>query len=204
MKKVLLLGDSIRLGYGQRTAELLSDVAEVVQPEENCRWTKYLFWNFLLWADDTKYDLIHWNSGIWDLHHIDNDEPFCTADEYIRDNERLLSLIRKYSDNLVWATTIPGGKVLDERRALNALLNTDRTFPVRALTTGQKIWNKGIQEFNAAAADLFRRNGVEIDDLYSVMSEHLEDYISGDGIHPNEAGYEALAQQVAGKIRSLL
>lgn len=39
MKKVVLLGDSIRLvGYGPRVPELLGSDYEVYQPDENCRF----------------------------------------------------------------------------------------------------------------------------------------------------------------------
>lgn len=42
MKKVVLLGDSIRpVGYGPRVPELLGSDYEVYQPDENCRFVKY-------------------------------------------------------------------------------------------------------------------------------------------------------------------
>ena len=42
MKKLVLLGDSIRLfGYGTVIQELLPEY-EIYQPEENCRFAKYL------------------------------------------------------------------------------------------------------------------------------------------------------------------
>ena len=42
MKKVALLGDSIRLiGYGTKVPELLGKEYEVFQPAENCRFVKY-------------------------------------------------------------------------------------------------------------------------------------------------------------------
>ena len=44
MKKLVLLGDSIRLiGYGTRLAEIMSDEYEVWQPEDNCRWADYTY-----------------------------------------------------------------------------------------------------------------------------------------------------------------
>ena len=42
MKKVVLLGDSIRLiGYGTIVPKMLGEEYEVFQPEDNCRWAKY-------------------------------------------------------------------------------------------------------------------------------------------------------------------
>lgn len=205
MKKVLLLGDSIRIGYCKKVRELLSDVAEVYFPDENCAYTKKTYWNFTIWAGDRRYDAIHWNNGIWDLHHVSPfGDHFSSLDEYLYDNRRIARLAREYSDRLIWATTIPGGKVLDERKAINALENTDRDFPKRFLTDAQEPWNEAVREYNAAAVKMFREEGVEIDDLYSVMDGRIEEFISADGIHPNDAGYTALAEQVAAVIRRSL
>lgn len=44
MKNVLLIGDSIRLGYQGRVAELLGDDVKVYSPDENCRYTKFTLW----------------------------------------------------------------------------------------------------------------------------------------------------------------
>ena len=42
MKRVVLLGDSIRLiGYGTKVPELLGDGYEVWQPEDNGRFAQY-------------------------------------------------------------------------------------------------------------------------------------------------------------------
>lgn len=204
-KSVLLLGDSIRIGYCKYVKELLSDIADVYYPDTNCAYTKKTYWNFTIWAEDRKYDVIHWNNGIWDLHHVSPfGDHFSTLEEYVYDNRRLARLAREYGDKLIWATTIPGGKILDERKAINALENTDREFPKRFLTDAQAPWNNAIREYNAAAVKMYKEEGVEIDDLYSVMNAHLEEYISEDGIHPNEKGYAALASQVANVIRASL
>ena len=40
MKKIILLGDSIRMGYDKYTKMALEGVAEVFSPEENCRFTQ--------------------------------------------------------------------------------------------------------------------------------------------------------------------
>ena len=49
MKNVLLVGDSIRLMYQARTAELLGDGVRVFAPDENCRFTKYALWGMYSW-----------------------------------------------------------------------------------------------------------------------------------------------------------
>ncbi len=204
-KSVLLLGDSIRIGYCKKVRALLEDIADVYFPDDNCAYTKKTYWNFTIWAGERHYDVIHWNNGIWDLHHVSPfGDHFSTLEEYLYDNKRLARLAREYGDKLIWATSIPGGKRLNERKAINALENTDRAFPKRFLTDAQEPWNAGIREYNEAAVKMYTEEGVRIDDLYSIMDAHLEDFISEDGIHPNEAGYTALAEQVASVIRKAL
>ena len=79
MKKVVLLGDSIRLwGYGTPVEEALKNEFEVWQPTENCRFTTYVIRNLHEWKKQTEcgsdIDLIHWNVGLWDcLRQIDGE-----------------------------------------------------------------------------------------------------------------------------------
>ena len=63
MKKVVLLGDSIRLiGYGKRVVELLGDQCTVWQPEDNCRFAKYTLRMLFDEQQNIKNaDVIHWN-----------------------------------------------------------------------------------------------------------------------------------------------
>lgn len=208
MKNILLIGDSIRLGYQQRVAELLGGEACIFAPEENCRFTKYCLWGMHEWMEswgNPKIDLVHWNTGIWDLHRATADgKLFSSLEEYIRDNERMYHQMRSYSDKLVWATIIPGGPALNQRVKINALINSKEKAAHIYLAAGQQEWNEDICRYNAAARKMYEDHGVVINDLYSVLSPDLENTISADGVHPNERGYELLAQQVAKVIRSNL
>ena len=51
MKRVLLLGDSIRLGYEPFVKKGLKGLAEVVGSEDNGRFSKYTLWGVNLWAE---------------------------------------------------------------------------------------------------------------------------------------------------------
>ena len=42
MKKIVLLGDSTRMGYDKYVKESLETSAEVFYPEENCRFAEYI------------------------------------------------------------------------------------------------------------------------------------------------------------------
>lgn len=53
MKNVILLGDSIRQGYDEFVAEGLSGVAQVYYPEENCRFSVFLFRSLDRWVQES-------------------------------------------------------------------------------------------------------------------------------------------------------
>ena len=52
MKKVTLLGDSIRMiGYGLKVPELLGEEYDVFQPDDNCRFAKYTLRGLFDWKE---------------------------------------------------------------------------------------------------------------------------------------------------------
>ena len=58
-----------------------------------------------------------------------------------------------------------------------------------------------IDLYNASAAALMACEGVEVNDLGGFQRKHLEEFLCEDGLHLNEKGYRACAQQVADAIR---
>ena len=68
MKKILILGDSIRQGYDKYVKMAFQDVAEVYYPSDNCRFSAYIVRHLIDWkkqlecGDDV--DLVHWNAVV--------------------------------------------------------------------------------------------------------------------------------------------
>ena len=87
---------------------------------------------------------------------------------------------------------------------MNSLINTDATAPEVHLTDYMDVWNADVRRYNAAATELMQSRGIRVNDLYSVIDGHLDEYISEDGIHPSPAGYSVLARKVAQEIRRAL
>lgn len=207
MKNVLLIGDSIRMGYQSRVAELLGDDVKIYAPDENCRYTKFTLWGMFSWMEGwnyPKFDVIHWNTGTWDLHRCTVDgEVFVPLPEYLETNRRLAIQMEYYSKNLIWATILPGGKELDQAKKTNYLVGDDEQPNVFLCDTMEK-WNADVRRYNEECAKMLRGRGIVINDLYSVIAGRTDEFISGDGIHPNDAGYDLLAQKVAGEIKKFL
>ena len=210
MKNVLLIGDSIRLGYQNRVAELLGDDVRVYAPDENCRFTKYALWGMYAWMEswgNPHIDVVHWNTGIWDLHRCTADgQIFTPLEEYLTYQRRLVTQMESYcpKNHLIFATITPGNHVLDEQKALNALVNTDATAPKVYLCDTMERWNAHVMRYNTAATAMMRELGIRVNDLCGLMMQDLDRYISDDGIHASAEGYELLARQVATEIQALL
>ncbi len=191
MQRVVLLGDSIRLGYENHVRALLEGRAEVFSPAENCRFAGYMFIGIPAWARECgspeEVSLVHWNSGHWDCAHFDDSpEAYCTVEEYAAWLLRVHGAIVKHFPNaqIVFATTT----LVDMAQ-----------YPAMA----SKRSNDEIGAYNAAAIKVMRNLGVPIDDLAGLSSGFPPSYYA-DAVHMNEQGNLALAKQVVDVIARYL
>lgn len=184
MKKVTLLGDSIRLiGYGTKVAEILGkDGVEVFQPDDNCRFAKYTFRMLFDFKDQIAgSDVIHWNNGLWDVSDLFGDGQFSTTEEYCKNMLRIADILLKITPNVIFATTTP----------------VRNNYPYQT--------NEDIAKLNAAIVPLLKAKNVAINDLYSLVYPVKEEVIRNDDlIHLNEKGIEICSKQVADAIKIYL
>ena len=183
MKKVSLLGDSMRLiGYGLKVPALLADVAEVWQPDDNCRYSKYTLHGVQSpWAGGLAgSDVIHWNNGVWDGCDW-GDGVFAPLDEYVTTMLRIAAVLQKQAKTVIFATTMPVAE--------GYLYST----------------NERIAAYNEAIVPILREKGILINDLHALVAPHIDTFIrTDDHIHLTEAGIDACAAQVSDMIRSAL
>ena len=179
MKKVVLLGDSIRLiGYGARTAELLGPDYTVWQPEDNCRFAAYTLRMLFEYKDQLEgADVIHWNNGLWDVCDLFGDGAFTPLEDYIRLLARIAAILKTYAPTVIFATTT----------------TPDPDMP------GHDI--NRLKIYNAAAAETLASMGILINDLFTPVASDVEGMICEDHIHLSEHGIEVCAHQVAECIR---
>ena len=181
MKKVVLLGDSIRLiGYGKKVPEMLGDDYTVFQSEDNCRFVKYTLRCLFDWREDIKdADIIHWNNGLWDISTglFDDGKPFTEEDEYVENMLRVATELLKITPNVIFATTTP----------------VHPEYPYNS--------NELIRRYNEVIVPKLRDMGIKINDLHSIVAANIPEYICEDQIHLSEAGAQACAEQVVKMIR---
>ncbi len=189
MKTVLLLGDSIRMGYDKAVRRSLAGVAEVVFPGENTRFASYLlrhFHEYLKEAADGRVDVIHWNAGLWDCLRLFGEEPHTPLDVYAYYIERICIRIRKLCPDarVIFATST---KVISERM--------DENF---------KRYNEEIEVYNKAAVRIAEKYGLVINDLYA-LSKTLPESVHSDAVHYyTPEGTRAFTKQVLASLGEAL
>jgi len=190
MKKVLLLGDSIRMGYDSYVKELLPEYEVYYDNDDNGRFSSYTIWQFnVLNMKYGPFDLVHFNNGYWDMNREGpKGERAFSIDEYIFNYRRLLSLIKETGAIPVFATIIP---LLPEGVIGNA-------------TLGTKYTNEDVIEYNNAAKKLMAEENVQVNDLYSLILKTPNFYKCPDKLHLLEEGYQTCAKQVASTIKNIL
>lgn len=182
MKKVTLLGDSIRqIGYGTKVPAMLGEEYEVFQPEDNCRFVKYTLRCLFDWRDDIKdADIIHWNNGLWDTSvslFDDGGKPFTGEEEYVENMLRVASELLKITPNVIFATTTP--------------VNPEYQYNSNAV----------IEQYNAVLVPKLQALGIKINDLHALVAPNIPEYICEDMLHLSEAGAALCAQQVVKMIK---
>ena len=182
MKNVLLIGDSIRVGYDKSVKASLEGKANVYFPAENCRFAAYVlrhFSDYIAKVEDRRIDVIHWNAGLWDLLRQFGEEPNTPFEIYTYYIDRVCQRMRKlYPDaKIIFATST---SVQTEKM--------DSALFIR--------YNDEIKKYNNAAAEIVKKYDMEVNDLYS-LSLTLPDEAHSDAVHYyTKMGTEVFAKQV--------
>lgn len=192
MKKVLLLGDSIRMGYDDYVKEMLQGECEVCYSEDNGRFSAYTLWQLnQMVKEHGRFDIVHWNNGYWDMNiEAPMTEPMLSPEEYLHFLRRIIRLLKGWGTKIIFATTTP---VLVSGHAAD--IQTGATF---------KYNNDWVIAYNAAAKDLMAEEGVPVNDLYTLCLEDEHYYKCPDMLHLTEVGYKRCAEQVCAYIRRYL
>ena len=182
LPRVLLIGDSISMGYTMPTRKLLEGKANVHRIPANGGPTKSGTANIDKWLGTGKWDVIHFNWGIHDLRHMDDGKRQVEPADYEKNLRTLVARLKQTGATLIFATTtpIPAGE-----------LNPNRTFG-------------DVGEYNAIARKVMEENQVQIDDLNGWMTPRFEELHNPKDLHYGPAGYEFLAQKVAEEIGKAL
>ena len=192
MKRVLLLGDSIRMGYDEYVKEILAGEFEVIYDDfDNGRFSAYTLWQAnQAFKNQGRFDVVHWNNGYWDMNvEYPMTEAMHPVDEYVHFLSRILSQIRNNGAVPIFATTTP---ILSKEAAADVVREGIDSF---------KYDNEWVVKYNASAVKFMQGEGVTVNDLYALCIKDKYYYKCPDLLHLTEEGYRRCAEQTAIAIR---
>lgn len=193
LPNVLLVGDSISIGYTEPVKLLLKGKANVYRIPGNGRATDYGRENVEKWIKERKYDLIHFNWGLWDLcyrnpesktqGHRDkvNGKLTHTPEQYKKNLEAIVASLKKSGAMLVWCSTTPVPKGEPGR------------------IEGDEI------KYNKIAETIMKKKFIMINDLHAHAMKKVPDiFIRPGDVHYTKEGSKYLAEKVASVIQEAL
>ena len=186
--KIVLIGDSIRGGY-QHLVKKKCEGMEVWNPPQNCRHSLWALDHFQEWVADQKPDLVHFNFGIHDAVIMPDGQHQILLPQYRLCLQRFINKVKALGNTkMIWATTTP-------------LYEVDKEKP---MAEWRVVAKAEIKEYNAAALEIVKREGVPVNDLHDVILRNdFTKCISADGCHMTEFGNEVLSEAVVKAIREV-
>src|SRR5688572_14379048 len=142
LPKVVLVGDSIRMGYAPLVAKALDGKAIVVSPTPNGEDSGNVLRNLDEWVIKEKPDVVHINAGLHDLKLKDRSYQVPLV-EYEKNLKTMLERIRKETKaKVIFATTTP---IVDELHAQRK--------------AGFDRFEADVQKYNIAALSIMKQAG---------------------------------------------
>lgn len=189
LPRVLLIGDSISIGYTLPVRELLKGKANVHRPATNCGPTTRGLAEIDEWLGEGDWDVIHFNWGLHDLKYI-NDNGALTdvgngtqqvpLDEYEKNLKALVKRLQQTGAKLIWRSTTPVPEGAQGRVVGDA------------------------SRYNAVAAQIMAEAGIPIDDQYAFCLPRLEQIQRPANVHFTPEGSQELAKQAVAAIERAL
>lgn len=182
LPRVLLIGDSISMGYTLPVREMLAGQANVHRIPANGGHTERGVADLAKWLGEGRWDVVHFNWGLHDLKRDENGKYQVPIAAYEANLRTLVGQLKASGAALIWCATtpVPAGN-----------LNPPRS-------------DADVIAYNAVAAKVMAENGVEIDDLYAFCLPRLSEMQQPVNVHFTPPGYRALAGEVAQVIAEAL
>ncbi|CAM3329927.1 SGNH/GDSL hydrolase family protein [Zobellia roscoffensis] len=190
---VLIIGDSISIGYTPYVKTALKDRANVFHNEGNAQHTGTGLEKLEEWLGDTQWNVIHFNWGLWDLcyRHPDSKEVgnrdkikgtvTFTPEEYAANLEKLVVRLKKTGAQLIFATIsyVPKGEV-------GRFVESDKIY-------------------NEVAIEVMVKHGIPVNSLNRISKKIHQKHTAGPGnVHYTKEGYRLLSVPVVEQIENSL
>lgn len=195
LPRVLLLGDSISMGYTLTVRSALEGEANVHRPKANCGPTDSGLKYVDKWVGEDKWDVIHFNWGLHDVMHYLNSVakedrvPHATKGAFRRNSPE------QYEEKL--------RELVAKLKATGATLIWASTTPIPNSSTG--MWKPGDSAlYNKIAAKVMKENDISTDDLWTFTEPKLAGIQNEGDVHFSSKGSALLGKEVARVIKEAL
>ena len=176
LPRVLLVGDSITVGYQEFVREALRNKCYVDFIATSYAIDSDIYFSVInAIVNDSKYNLIHFNNGLHGIH--------ISAKDYKTRLENILSILSQKSKIILANTTI-----------VYTSGNTNTDTP----------WYPIVQERNEKLSEICKNNDYPLNDLFSISQTIKAEDRKEDGTHYKECGSKILAKAVVNKIKTEL
>ena len=192
LPNVLLIGDSISIGYMVAARAALEGKANVFRPPTNCGPTTRGLDQIDQWLGDRKWDVVHWNFGLHDLKYMgpkgqnladptaEGSHRQVPRDEYRANIETLARRIKQQAKTVIWR----------------------ETTPVPEGAAGRVVGDSA--KYNAAAAKAIAKVGGIQTDPFFAFAESVKEHQRPANVHYTAEGSKLLGEHVAEVIQTVL
>lgn len=190
---VLIIGDSISIGYTPFVQENLKEEANVSRIPANSQDTNFGKQNIKAWLAPKKWDVITFNFGLWDMCYR-NPGPV-TTENRDKVNGKQAVPIEQYAENLE--------QLVAEMKKTEAKLIFVTTTVVPDREPGR--FQQDVKLYNETAKAVMAKNGIEVVDLETASRKVPKQFHEGPtDVHYSPEGYKALAEVVTEGVKEAL
>ena len=192
LPKVLIIGDSISMGYTPRVKKMLEGKAVVKHNKGNAGPAIKGVAKIDEWLGSDKWDVIHFNWGLWDMYGWEYAKEDLSPAMYAKRLDKLVIRLKKSGATLIWGTTTPACPALEHTML--------KRFKTKTLITPAVE-----KQYLDAALLVMKKYQIQVNDLHAFIAPHLKKYaLATDDVHYTKEGYQKLAEQVAESIEKNL
>jgi lysophospholipase L1-like esterase len=188
VKNVLIIGDSISIGYTPFVEKALAPGIVVSHNPGNGGSTIRGVDSLEVWLNHREWDLIVFNFGLHDLVYKDEQKKYdvvngkisVSLDDYRKNLEIIVAKLKETTAKLlfVMTTVVPENSV------------------------GRKVEDPA--KYNKVAKEVMKKNGIAVVDLYTASQVIHPQNSKPGNVHYTDKGYELLSEELVKSIKPLL
>ncbi|MDD2599012.1 MAG: SGNH/GDSL hydrolase family protein [Kiritimatiellae bacterium] len=184
LPEILIIGDSISIGYTPPLTKILAGKAVVSHNQGNAAHSGNGLAKLEQWLGKKAWAVIHFNHGLHDLKLIDKSGKNSNSKEtghiqisleqYEKNMEAIVLRLKKSGAKLIFATTTPYPETLGPFREAGLA-----------------------EQYNKVALKVMAKHKVAVNDLYAFALPRLQELQLPNNVHFKPEGSKVLAEEVA-------